>query len=117
MGNHNSKPKPEESPAESAASSTETSGSAETTTTRSSSSASASSTPTNKPATAINSNAWYQVTDGGVDKAGKKFSSMLQVDNKTEELKVDVRALPPRPLFPPTFNSSSLRRVSLTCAQ
>lgn len=43
-----------------------------------------------KPAK-LDSNVWYHLTEGRVDKAGKKFGSMLQADNVTQELKVWVR--------------------------
>ncbi|OAA56500.1 hypothetical protein ISF_07568 [Cordyceps fumosorosea ARSEF 2679] len=48
-----------------------------------------------KPATAINSNVWYHVTEGRVDRAGRKFSSMLQVDSSTNSLKVWPVSEPP----------------------
>ncbi|EGX94502.1 hypothetical protein CCM_02773 [Cordyceps militaris CM01] len=51
--------------------------------------------PKMKPATAINSNAWYHVTEGQVDKAGRKFTSMLQVDESTGGLSVLPVTSPP----------------------
>lgn len=60
--------------------------------------------PKIKPATTIDSNVWYHVTEGRVDRAGKKFSSMLQVDNSTEGLKVFVCSPPSSPGFTPISN-------------
>ncbi|KAJ4158447.1 uncharacterized protein LMH87_008973 [Akanthomyces muscarius] len=48
-----------------------------------------------KPATSIDSNVWYHVTEGRVDRAGRKFGSMLQVDKSTGGLKVFPITKPP----------------------
>ncbi|OAA39588.1 transmembrane alpha-helix domain-containing protein [Beauveria brongniartii RCEF 3172] len=48
-----------------------------------------------KPVLGINSNAWYHVTEGRVDKAGKRFSNMLQVDSSTSGLIVSPNTTPP----------------------
>ncbi|KAJ6779360.1 hypothetical protein PWT90_04025 [Aphanocladium album] len=51
--------------------------------------------PKTKPASTINSNAWYHVSEGRVDRGGKKFSSMLQIDNTTDSLIVYPNTTPP----------------------
>lgn len=44
-----------------------------------------------KPASTIDGNTWYHVSEGRVDRGGKKFSSMLQIDNSTHNVIVYVR--------------------------
>ncbi|KAM3468480.1 hypothetical protein MY5147_007890, partial [Beauveria neobassiana] len=48
-----------------------------------------------KPVSGINSNAWYHVTEGRVDRAGRRFSNMLQVDSSSSGLIVSPNTTPP----------------------
>ncbi|PMB70078.1 hypothetical protein BM221_004726 [Beauveria bassiana] len=57
-----------------------------------------------KPVSGINSNAWYHVTEGRVDRAGRRFSNMLQVDSSSSGLIVS---------FQP-FNDTSSEESSST---